>query len=212
MEEALAVYQRPRDPSCPRVGLDEATKQLSKETRPPLPLTPGQPARCEYAYERNGTATLFMMFAPREGWRHVNVTERHPAVDYAQALTELADIHCPPAQTIVLVQDNLTTPKAASLYEAFPPAEARRLVERVEWPYTPTHGSWLDRAESELSVVSSQGLDRRLPDRQILKTKVAAGEADRNQNNSKTDWQFTTDNARLKLNHLYPINLVESGH
>ncbi len=212
MEDVLDVYKRPHDPSYPLVCLDEATKQLIKEAHPPLPLKPGQPARYDYEYERNGTANLFMMFAPLEGWRHVKVTERHTAVDYAHVLKDLSDLHFPNAKKIVLVQDNLNTHKPASLYEAFPPEEARRLVERFEWHYTPKHGSWLDMAESELSIVSSQCLDRRIPDRQTLENEVAAWLSDRNKNNSQTDWRFTTDDARIKLKHLYPVSLVESGH
>lgn len=212
MEDVLDVYKRPHDPSYPLVCLDEATKQLIKEAHPPLPLKPGQPARYDYEYERNGTANLFMMFAPLEGWRQVKVTERHTAVDYAHVLKDLSDLHFPNAKKIVLVQDNLNTHKPASLYEAFPPEEARRLVERFEWHYTPKHGSWLDMAESELSIVSSQCLDRRIPDRQTLENEVAAWLSDRNKNNSQTDWRFTTDDARIKLKHLYPVSLVESGH
>jgi DDE superfamily endonuclease len=212
MEDVLDVYKRPYDPSYPLVCLDEATKQLIKETRLPLPMKPGQPARYDYEYERNGTANLLMMFAPLEGWRQVKVTERHTAVDYAHVLKDLSDIHFPNAKKIVLVQDNLNTHKPASLYEAFPPEEARRLVERFEWHYTPKPGSWLAMAESELSIVSSQCLDRRIPDRQTLENEVAAWLSDRNKNNSKTDWRFTTDDARIKLKHLYPVSLVESGH
>ncbi len=205
MEDVLAVYCRPRDPAMPLVCMDEATKQLIKETREPVPMKPGQAARHDYEYERNGTANMFMMFAPLEGWRHVKVTQRHTAVDYAHALKDLADVHFPNAPKIVLVQDNLNTHKPASLYQAFPAAEARRLVERFELHYTPKHGSWLDMAESELSVLSSQCLDRRLPDMQTLTDEVAAWEADRNKHNSKADWQFSTDDARIKLKHLYPL-------
>jgi len=200
----LEVYQRPHDPACPVVCLDEATKQLIKETRVPIAAKPGHPARHDYEYERNGTANLFMMFAPLEGWRHVKCTDRHTAVDYAQVLKDLSDMHFPNAAKIVLVQDNLNTHKQASLYEAFPAAEARRLVERFEWHYTPKHGSWLDMAESELSVLSGQCLDRRIPDKQTLIEEVAAWECDRNKNHTKADWQFTTADARIKLKRLYP--------
>ncbi len=162
MEDVLAVYTRPRDPDCPLVCLDESSKQLLAETRVPIPMKRGRPARCDYEYERNGTANLFMMFAPLEGWRHVKVTDRHTAVDYAHVLKDLADVHFAGAKTIVLIQDNLNIHSKASLYEAFPAAEARRLVERFEWHYTPKHGSWLDLAESELGVLSSQCLDRRI--------------------------------------------------
>jgi len=204
MEDILEVYQRPYDPHRPLVCLDETSKQLTAETRVPIAAKPGQPGRHDYEYRRNGTANLFMMFAPLEGWRHVEVTDRHTAVDYAQVLKELSDTHFPGAVKIVLVQDNLNTHKPASLYEAFPPAEARRLIERFEWHYTPKHGSWLDMAESELSVLSSQCLDRRIPDQQVLKEEVEAWEADRNTKHAKANWQFTTADARVKLKRLYP--------
>ena len=185
MEDILEVYQRPYDPQRPLVCLDETSKQLIAETRLPIAAKPGQPGRHDYEYRRNGTANLFMMFAPLEGWRHVNVTDCHTAVDYAQVLKELSDTHFPGSAKIVLVQDNLNTHKPASLYEAFPPAEARRLVERFEWHYTPKHGSWLDMAESELSVLSSQCLDRRIPDQRVLKDEVEAWEAERNRKHAK---------------------------
>jgi hypothetical protein len=204
MEDVLEVYQRPHDPTCPVVCVDETSKQLIAETRVPIPAKPGRPARHDYEYQRNGTANLFMMFAPLEGWRHVKVTERHTAVDYAQVLKELSDIHFPNAMKIVLVQDNLNTHKPASLYEAFAAAEARRLVERFEWHYTPKHGSWLDMAESELSVLSSQCLDRRISDKQSLIDEVDAWQNRRNKNHAKADWQFTTADARVKLKRLYP--------
>jgi hypothetical protein len=154
MEDVLEVYHRPHDPDRPLVCVDETSKQLIAETRTPIPAKPGQPERYDNEYERNGTANLFMMFAPLEGERHVKVTDRHAGVDYAQVLRDLADTHYPDAKKIVLVQDNLSTHKPASLYEAFPAAEARRLVERFEWHYTPKHGSWLNMAECELSVLS----------------------------------------------------------
>jgi len=204
MEDILEVYQRPYDRQRPLVCLDESSKQLIAETRVPIAAKPGQPGRHDYEYRRNGTANLFMMFAPLEGWRHVKVTDRHTAVDYAQVLKELSDTHFPGSAKIVLVQDNLNTHKPASLYEAFPPAEARRLVERFEWHYTPKHGSWLDMAESELGVLSSQCLDRRIPDQQVLKVEVEAWEADRNRKHAKANWQFTTADARVKLRRLYP--------
>ncbi len=204
MEDVLEAYTRPHDPSRPLVCLDEASRQLIAETRMPLPMGPGRPARLDYEYRRNGTANLFMLFAPLEGWRHVKVTARRTAVDYAHLLKEAADTHFPKAEKIILVQDNLNTHTPASLYEAFPAAEARRLVERFEWHYTPKHGSWLNLAESELGVLSSQCLDRRIPDRQTLIDEIAAWEADRNNNNVEANWRFTTDDARLKLKSLYP--------
>ena len=204
MEDVLAVYTRPRDPDRPLVCLDETSKQLTAETRLAIAMKPGRPARCDYEYERNGTANLFMMFAPLEGWRRVQVTDRHAAIDYAHILKDLADIHFSAAQIIVLVQDNLSIHSKAALHQAFPAAEARRLVERFEWHYTPKHGSWLNLAESELGVLSSQCLDRRIPDKQILVEEVAAWQQDRNANHAKANWRFTTPNARIKLKPLYP--------
>ena len=204
MEEVLDVYHRPHDPACPLVCLDETSKQLIKETRLPIPARPGRPARTDYEYERNGTANIFMLFAPLEGWRHAEVTDRHAAMDYARLLKDVSDRWFPGAAKIALVQDNLSTHKPASLYEAFPPAEARRLVERFEWHYTPKHGSWLNMAETELSVLSSQCLDRRISSKQVLTDEIAAWEAARNKHHAKADWQFTTNDARVKLKRLYP--------
>ena len=204
MEDILEVYQRPRDPRRPLVCLDETSKQLIVETRTPIPMKRGQPARHDYEYERNGVANLFMLFAPLEGWRHVKVTGRHAAIDYALVLKELSDVHFASAIKIVLVQDNLSTHTAASLYQAFPAAEARRLVERFEWHYTPKHGSWLDMAESELGVLSSQCLARRIANKQTLKREIAAWQKHRNKHHAKANWQFTTADARVKLKSLYP--------
>ena len=204
MEEVLEVYHRPHDPACPLVCLDETSKQLIRETRVPIPARPGRPARTDYEYERNGTANIFMLFAPLDGWRHVTVTDRHAAVDYAYLLKDVSDRWFPDAAKIALVQDNLSTHKPASLYEAFPPAEARRLVERFEWHYTPKHGSWLNMAETELSALSSQCLDRRISTRQRLIDEITAWEAARNKHHAKADWQFTTADARVKLKRLYP--------
>ena len=204
MEDVLEVYHRPHDPTCPVVCLDKSSKQLVAETRQPIPAKPGSPARHDYEYERNGTANLFMMFAPLEGWREVKVTDQHTAVDYAQVLKELSDTHFPEAKKIVLVQDNLNTHKPASLYEAFPAPEARRLVERFEWHYTPKHGSWLNLAESELSVVSTQCLDERIPDKQTLVDEIAAWQTSRNEAHVKANWRFTTNEARIRLHRLYP--------
>lgn len=204
MEDVLAVYTRPHDPERPLVCLDETSKQLVAETRAPIPMKAGRPVRADYEYERNGVANLFMTFAPLEGWRHVEVTDRHAAADYARVLKDLADVRFAKAKTIVLVQDNLSTHSKGSLYEAFPAAEARRLAERFEWHYTPKHGSWLNLAESELGVLSMQCLDRRIPDKPTLIDEVAAWQDDRNAHNAKADWQFTTKDARIKLKHLYP--------
>ena len=204
MEDVLDVYTRPHDPARPLVCLDETSKQLVAETRAPVPMRPGLPARHDYEYKRNGTANLFMLFAPLEGWRHVEVTARRTAIDYAKILRDLADVHFPKADKIVLVQDNLNTHVPASLYEAFEPAEARRIIERFEWHYSPKHGSWLNLAESELAVLSGQCLDRRIPDAATLRREVDAWRSRRNTHNAKANWHFTSANARVKLKSLYP--------
>lgn len=204
MEDILDVYQRPRDPNRPLVCIDECTKQLVAETQTPISMGKGRPKRVDYQYERNGTANMFMIFAPLEGLRHVEVTDRHTAVDYAHILKDVADTIFPSSSKIVLVQDNLNTHNKGSLYEAFPAPEARRLAERFEWHYTPKHGSWLDLAESELGVLSSQCLDRRIPDKQTLINEVAEWELERNKHHATANWQFTTPDARIKLRHLYP--------
>ena len=205
MEDILDLYTHPRDPERPLVCLDESSKQLIVETRAPIPAQPGCPARHDYEYERNGVANLFMIFAPLEGWRHVEVTDHHAATDYANILKAIADIYFRDGKQIRLVQDNLSTHKPASLYEAFPPEEARRLVERFESHYTPKHGSWLDMAESELGALATQCLDRRIPDKPTLASEVAAWEVERNRRHTKADWQFTTKDARIKLKSLYPF-------
>lgn len=204
MEDVLEVYQRPRDPQRPVVCLDEQSKQLVKETRTPIPATSGRVERYDYEYERNGTANLFMLFAPLEGWRRVKVTERRTKIDFAEVIRELVDVHFATAEKIVLVMDNLNTHKPAALYEAFVPSEARRLIEKLEIHYTPKHGSWLDMAETELSILTKQCLDRRIPDSATLARETAAWESPRNTGEARIDWQFTTDKARVKLKRLYP--------
>ena len=196
------------------IGLEAAAtaKQLGADVTvlegAPAPLIRGLGAGMGAAvagiHERNGVASLFMMFAPLEGWRCVKVTDRHAAVDYAHVLKDLSDTHFPGAAKIVLVQDNLSTHSPASLYAAFPAAEARRLAERFEWHYTPKHGSWLDMAESELGVLATQCLDRRIPDKETLTREIAAWVKNRNVHHAKADWQFTTADARVKLKKLYP--------
>jgi hypothetical protein len=205
MEDVLAVYLRPHDPDRPLVCLDETSKQLVAETRTPLPMTPGSPARYDYEYERHGVANLFMLFAPLEGWRHVKVTDRHTAIDYANVLRDLSDIHFAQAKSITLLQDNLNIHAKSSLYQAFPAAEARRLASRFEWVFTPKHGSWLDLAESELAVLTCQCLDRRISDQDALRREVDAWVKYRNLRHTKADWRFSTDDARIKLKHLYPV-------
>lgn len=204
MENVLDVYTRPHDPSRPLVCLDETSKQLVAETRQPLPMRPGAPARFDYEYARNGVANAFMLFAPLEGWRQVKITDRRTAIDYAHVLKQLSDEHFASAAKIVLVQDNLNTHTPASLYEAFEPAEARRLAERFEWHYTPKHGSWLNLAEAELGVLASQCLARRIANKATLEREVAAWVARRNQHNVTANWHFTCADARVKLKSLYP--------
>jgi DDE superfamily endonuclease len=204
MEDVLDTYARPYDPSRPVVCVDEGGKQLIGDVRPPLPVRPGSPAKQDSAYHRGGMANLFMAFEPLAGRRHVGVTERKTSVDFAQLLQRIADQWYAEAEQIVLVCDNLHTHTPAALYEAFAPAEARRLAERFEWHYTPKHGSWLNMAEMELSLVARQCLDRRIPDLATLRQEVRAWEEKRNAAVVKVDWQFTTADARVKLKKLYP--------
>jgi hypothetical protein len=204
MEDTLEVYQRPYDPQRPQVCLDEASKQLIGHVQPPLPPQPGQPAREDYEYVRNGTASIFMLSEPLAGRRKVHVTERRTAVDFAHIIRHLVDVQYPQAPKIVLVMDNLNTHKPASLYEAFPPEEARRILGRLEIHHTPKHGSWLNMAEIELGVLSRQCLNRRIPDRPTLASEVAAWENARNAETCKINWRFTTADARIKLKRLYP--------
>ncbi len=205
MEDVLAVYTRPYDPRRPQVCLDEASTQLLGEVAPPLPRAPGRPAREDYEYERRGTANLFLCCEPLRGWRHVTVTERRTKVDWAHAIRDLVDARYPDAERIVLVMDNLNTHTPASLYEAFPPAEAKRLADKLEIHYTPKHGSWLNMAEIELSVLARQCLDRRIPDADTLRREVTAWADARNGAAAVVDWRFTTDDARIKLKRLYPV-------
>lgn len=204
MEEILDLYALPRDPSRPLVCLDETTKQLVKEITDPLPAKPGQPERFDYEYERNGVGTLFMMCAPLEGWREVEIKEQKTAVDYANCLKNLSDVHFPGAEKIILVQDNLNTHTPASLYQAFDTEEAHRLKQRFEFHYTPKHASWLDIAECELSALSRQCLDRRIGTMAELQKEVHAWVKERNRSHVIIDWQFTTADARIKLKKLYP--------
>lgn len=204
MEDVLDVYARPPDPARPVVCVDEGGKQLIGDVREPLPARPGCPAKHDSHYTRGGVANLFMAFEPLAGTRHVEVTERKTSVDFARFLRAVSDEHHPAADTVVLVCDNLSTHTPAALYEAFEPAEARRLARRFEWHYTPKHGSWLNVAEMELSALARQCLDRRIPDAQTLRREVAAWERQRNAAVVKVEWQFTTDDARVKLRKLYP--------
>jgi transposase len=204
MEDVLDVYQRPYDPKRPLICLDEASKQLLAECREPLPLQPGQAERVDGEYVRHGTANLFITSEPLRGWRHVTVTDQRRRVDFAPVIQALVDEHFPEAERIVLVMDNLNTHSPASLYEAFEPAEAKRLADKLEIHYTPKHGSWLNMAEIELSVLARQCLAARIPGRAALTQQVAAWEKERNQHSVRVDWRFTTADARIKLKRLYP--------
>jgi len=204
MEDVLAVYQRPFDPKRPLVCMDEMSKQLLADSRPPLPLQPGRPQREDYEYVRHGTANVFLCFAPLLGRRHLKVTEQRTRKDWAEAMREVADIHFPEAEIIVLVLDNLNTHTLASFYEAFEPAEARRLAAKFEIHYTPKHGSWLNMAEIELSILARQCLEGRIADRQTVASEASAWEAERNARQMTVDWRFTTADARIKLKRLYP--------
>jgi hypothetical protein len=204
LEDVLEVYARPQDAKRPVLCIDEGGKQLIGDVRPPLPVRPGTPRREDYEYERHGTANLFMVFEPLAGARRVEVTERKTNQDFARLVQRLVDEWYPAAEKIVLVLDNLSTHGPAALYETFEPAEARRLVEKLEIHYTPKHGSWLNVAEMELSVLARQCLDRRIPDLETLRREVAAWVATRNAAVAKVVWQFTTADARVKLKRLYP--------
>ena len=203
MEDILEVYHRPYDERRPLVCLDEVPVQLVGETRVPLPPQPGQPRRYDYEYKRNGTANVFMAFEPLLGWRWVKVTERRTAKDLAEVLRELVEIH-EQARKLVLVTDNLNTHGPGCLYEAFEPAQARRIAERLEWHYTPKHGSWLNMAEIELAALGKQCLGQRIESLKELRQQVAAWESERNERMVEVKWQFTPAKARIKLHRLYP--------
>lgn len=205
MEDVLDVYERPRDQTAPVVCMDEMPVQLLKETRVPIPAEPGRPRRVDYEYERNGTANIFMFAEPLAGWRQTLVTERRTAVDWAVAVRDLVDRRYADARVIVLVMDNLNTHTLGSLYEAFPPAEARRIAKRLEIHHTPKHGSWLNMAENELSALSRQCLARRIGALEDLRSEVQAWEATRNTEQVQIQWRFTIDQARIKLHNVYPV-------
>jgi transposase len=212
MEGVLEVYARPHDPKRPVVCADEGGKQLIGDVREPLPVRPGAPAKEDYEYERNGTSNLVVAFEPLAGVRRFEVTERKTKADFARLLKRVADEWYPEAERVTLVVDNLSTHKPSALYEVFEPAEARRVMGRLEFVYTPKHGSWLNMAEIELSVLARQCLDRRIPDMATLRREVATWEEERNAAAVKVDWQFTTADARTKLKRLYPvIEPINSG-
>jgi len=204
MEDVLDVYCLEYDAKRPQVCMDEVPVQMVKEVRRPVPCKPGQPTRYDFEYERNGTANIFLFTEPLCGWRHVSVTQRRTAVDWAHQIRELLEVHYPSAESVRLVMDNLNTHRISSLYEAFEPEVARDLARRLEIHYTPKHGSWLNIAEVELSALSTQCLKRRIPQVETLTRETSAWETNRNQNQKTVDWRFTTPDARIKLKRLYP--------
>lgn len=204
MEDVLDIYQSPYDAQKPWVCFDESCKQLVKEIREPIPAEPGKLERYDYQYERNGVANLFMFFEPLAAWRHIEVTEQRTAIDYAYQMKYLVDERYPMADKIRVIQDQLNTHVKTSLYKAFEPEEAKRIADKLEFHYTPKHGSWLNMAEIELSVLNRQCLNRRLPDQDTLKLEIAAWSQERNQQSRSVDWRFTTADARIKLKRLYP--------
>jgi hypothetical protein len=206
MEDVIQTYLLPYDPRYPVVCFDEASKQLFGEVRPPRRPRPGRPAQVDYEYERKGVCHQLLMCEPLRGWRHVKVTARRTRRDYAECVRELLDVYYPGVEKIRLVQDNLNTHDGASLYEAFRPEEARRLLDKIEWHYTPKHGSWLNMAETEIGIMNGQCLDRRLDDQALIATEVAAWEDRRNAQKARIHWTFTLAVARQKLRKLYPSN------
>ena len=204
MEDVLEVYHRQYGDNEVLVCLDETSKQQVKETRLPRPVRPGAAGIYDYEYERNGVSNLFMLFAPLEGWRRVEVTDRRTKADWAEVVRKLVDEDYPDKDRIVLVLDNLNTHHPASLYEAFEPAEARRIAERLEIHYTPKHGSWLNMAEIEIGALVRQCLDRRIPDQGVLRREAGAWQQQRNRDTIRVGWRFTTADARIKLKSLYP--------
>ena len=204
MEGILTLYKQDYDPVYPIVCLDESSKQHLKETRIALPMEPGKPERYDTEYERCGTSNLFIFFEPLRGWRRVDVTARRTSKDWALQIRQLVDVNYPEAKKIRLVMDNLNTHVGASLYKAFEPAEARRLLDRLEFHYTPKHGSWLNMAEIEFSLLSRQCMRDRMPDRTYLTREITAWVNNRNSIKREMNWRFTTDDARVKLKRLYP--------
>jgi transposase len=204
MAELLGLYAEPYDPQYPVICVDESPYQLVSEARQPLPMVPGQLLRYDDEYRREGTCNLFMLFQPLQGWRHVKVTDRRTAKDFAYCMQELVDVHFPKAAVISVVLDNLNTHTPAAVYEAFPPVQARRLLRKLDWRYTPKHGSWLNMAEIEFAVVSKQGLDQRLPTQERVRRTTTAWETQRNAVQATVNWRFTIAKARRKLKRLYP--------
>lgn len=204
MEDTLEVYKKPYDPKNPKVCMDESSKQQIQEVRQPIEAKEGKPERYDTEYERNGVSNLFIFFEPLAGWRRVEVTDQRTATDWAEQIQKLVDVDYPGAEKITLIMDNLNTHVGASLYKAFPPQEARRILDKLEFHYTPKHGSWLNMAEIELSILSKQCLDRRISDQETLKKEVQAWTEKRNERSTPMNWRFTTEDARIKLKRLYP--------
>jgi transposase len=223
MEEVIDTYARPLDPNRPVVCFDEAQKELRQPVRPDLPAEPapptlppgaprrGKPVRQDNEYTRCGVANLFMVVCPLLGFRHVTITQRRTAVDFAHQMKDLVDVHFPQAEKVMVVMDNLNTHTKAALYEAFAPEEAKRIADRLEFVYTPKHASWLNMAELEWSVLRRQCLDRRIGDQELLRQEIAAWEGDRNDQQVKINWCFKVADARVKLRHLYPKLPVETS-
>jgi hypothetical protein len=208
MEDVLNLYAQPYDPLIPQVCFDERPCQLISEIRVPQTAKPGQPQRYDYEYQREGTCNLFAFFQPLAGWRHIKVTNQRTAIDFAHCMKDLVDVFFPSAKMIRVVLDNLNTHTPGSLYQTFPPAEARRILSKLEFHYTPKHGSWLNMVEIELSVLSRQCLNRRIPNQEIMKRETAAWEQKRNEQQATVNWRFTNQDARVKLERLYPqLNL-----
>jgi hypothetical protein len=205
MEDVLDLYAEPYDPLYPLVCFDESPYQMVSEVRQPLPVAPGQPRRYDDEYRREGTCNLFMFFEPLQGWRHVKVTHRRTIPDFAHCMRDLVDIHFPKAAVISVVLDNLNTHTPGALYATFPPAEACRILRKLDFHYTPKHGSWLNMAEIEFAVVSGQCLDRRVGDQETVCRTITAWEAQRNAQKATVNWRFTTAKARHKLRHIYPL-------
>lgn len=212
MEDVLDLYEEPHDPQRPVVCFDECPCQLVEEVRAPEPAQGAKPRRVDYEYRRNGTANVFMMVEPQAGWRHVEVTERRTKMDFAVQMKELVDTHFPEATLIRVVLDNLNTHTPVALYEAFEPEQARRIARKLEFHYTPKHGSWLNMAELELAALATQCLGRRIPDAQSLERETGAWQEERNRTEVRINWRFTTTDARSKLARLYPTTSTVAGH
>jgi hypothetical protein len=204
MEDVLDVYHLPYDPDYPVVCFDESSKQLVTEKRRSVPAEPGQLERYDYEYQRNGVRNLFLFFSPLVSWRHIKVTEQRTHLDWANCMKDLVDVHFPEATRIRLIQDNLNTHNPAFLYEVFEPTEAKRILDKLEFHFTPKHGSWLNMAEIEFSILSRQCLNRRIGDEASLVQEIASWEDKRNHSKATVNWQFTTQDARIKLKKLYP--------